>query len=491
MRQARTESALTLTSFAKQCELSASYMTEIERGRKYPRADKILKMAEVLGKSYDDLVSIKLPSSLRYLETTLSSSAFQRFPYEEFGFEAADLITLLTREPDKASALLHGMLDISRRYGLKEKDFLWAALRSYQEIYENYFQALEDEALSFTEEFGVKYGLSKTPPINSQALDAILQDTYKYVIDTTTIAANPILSKFRSVFMQGRHPNLLINSTLWPRQVKFTLARELGYQYLKIKDRSTTSTPDQINSFGQIHNDFKAAYFGGALLMPRAAMLDDIEHLFNQETFQPQLLLTLLDKYDVTPEMLFYRFSELIPQFFGIKLHFLRFHHQPNTDRFHLVKELNMNQLIVPSGIGAHEHYCRRWLSVRLLNEMPQNGAAARLFDRPYVGVQISEFVESQDRFLCLGFSRPLVLTSNVNSSVIVGFRITGDMKHIIRFANDVDIPRVIINETCERCPLTADQCDARANEPTTLQEEQSMMARKLALSQLQERRRG
>ena len=491
MRQARTEAELTLTKFAKLCELSASYMTEIERGRKYPRADKILRMADVLGKSYDDLVSIKMPPSLRYLETTLSSSAFQRFPYEEFGFEAADLITLLTREPDKASALLHGMLDISRRYGLKEKDFLWAALRSYQEIHENYFQELEDEAFSFIEEFGKKYGLSKTPPVQLQALDAILQDKYKYVVDTTTIAATPILGKFRSVFMQGPQPNLLINSALWPRQVKFMLARELGYQHLKIKDRSTTSTPDQINSFGQIHNDFRAAYFGGALLMPRQAMLDDIEHLFDQETFQPQLLLTMLDKYDVTPEMLFYRFSELIPQFFGIKLHFLRFHHQPNSDRFHLVKELNMNQLIVPSGIGAHEHYCRRWLSVRLLNEMPQNGAAARLFDRPHVGVQISEFVESQDRFLCLGFSRPLVLSSNVNSSVIVGFRITSDMKRTIRFANDVDIPRVIINETCERCPLTAVQCNVRANEPTTLQEEQLMMARKLALSQLQERRRG
>jgi transcriptional regulator with XRE-family HTH domain len=68
VRQARSEAGLTLSEFAAQCELSPSYMTEIEKGRKYPRADKIMKMGEVLGKDYDDLVSIKLGPSLAYLE---------------------------------------------------------------------------------------------------------------------------------------------------------------------------------------------------------------------------------------------------------------------------------------------------------------------------------------------------------------------------------------------------------------------------------------
>ena len=87
-------------------------------------------------KTYDELVSIKLEPSLTYLESTLSSSAFQRFPFDEFGFEASDLITLLTRQPDRASALLHGMLELTRRYSLDTEDFLRAALRAYQEIHE-------------------------------------------------------------------------------------------------------------------------------------------------------------------------------------------------------------------------------------------------------------------------------------------------------------------------------------------------------------------
>ena len=107
VRQARLDAGLTLSEFAALCDLSPSYVTEIEKGRKYPRTDKIVKMADALEREYDDLVSIKLPPSFSYLESTLSSSVVQRFPFEEFGFEAGDLVNLLTRKPDKASALLH------------------------------------------------------------------------------------------------------------------------------------------------------------------------------------------------------------------------------------------------------------------------------------------------------------------------------------------------------------------------------------------------
>jgi len=159
VRQARMDADLTLSEFAGLCDLSPSYVTEIEKGRKYPRTDKIVRMAAVLGKDYDDLVSIKLPPSLTYLESTLSSSVVQRFPFEEFGFEAGDLVNLLTRKPDKASALLHGVLDVARHYNLREEEFLRAALRSYQEIHENYFPDLEESAGRFIAEFGQKYPL--------------------------------------------------------------------------------------------------------------------------------------------------------------------------------------------------------------------------------------------------------------------------------------------------------------------------------------------
>lgn len=484
LRTARTEAGLTLTEFAQMCELSPSYVTEIEKGRKYPRADKIMKIAEVLDKPYDDLVSIRLEPSLASLETTISSSAFQRFPFEDFGLEPGDMINLLTRQPDKASALLHGMLELTRRYNLTTEDFLRAALRSYQEINENYFPELETAVSNFRN----KFNLDEAKPVSRDTLIDILTNQFGYVVDTTTIPETPALQKFRSVLVPSKKPHLLLNPDLQPQQQRFLLAREIGAECLKLKDRLYSSPPEKIETFQQLYNYFQAAYFGGALLMPRQQLLPDIEHFFSQTTWQPDLLLDMIKKYDVTPTMLLYRFSEIIPQFFGIKLHFLRFQHKQDTRSYQLIRQLNMNRLLVPTGIGLDEHYCRRWLSVSLLRDIKNHPNVAELEEEPYVGVQYSEFVESRDQFFCIGFSMPEGLVPNTNTSVIVGFRVDSELKNVIRFTDDPAVPREIINETCERCRLTEEQCAVRAAPPTRLHARDERRARRMILADLKKR---
>jgi Zn-dependent peptidase ImmA (M78 family) len=318
-------------------------------------------------------------------------------------------------------------------------------------------------------------------------LESILCTEYSYEIDDKTIASMTDLSSYRSVYMQGKKPKLYINNALYSRQVKFILARELGYQYLGLKERSQTSTPDKIDSFQQLLNDFKAAYFGGALLMRQGPFLINLQDFFAQTTWRPNLLLAMLTEYNVTPEMLLYRFSELVPQFFGLKLHFLRFHHTSDTTDYHLIKQLNMSHLLVPSGIGLLEHHCRRWLSIRLLQEIASMIDPQTVEEMP-IGVQHSEFLESQDQFLSMGFARRLVLSPNVYSSVVVGFRFDSDLKHTINFIKDPLIPRIIINETCERCPLQKNECQLRASEPTILLARKQERARKLAIDHLRDR---
>ncbi|MDX1687886.1 MAG: helix-turn-helix domain-containing protein [Candidatus Promineifilaceae bacterium] len=479
VRQARTQTGMTLTEFAERCDLSPSYMTEIEKGRKYPKTDKIIRMAEALDKSYDELVSIKLDRSLNYLETALTSPLLKEFPFEAFGLELGDVVNLLTRAPAKASALLHTMLEIGRQYNLKDEHFLRAALRSYQELHENYFQELEDAAAAFTEE----YDLGGALPVTLESLERIIRESFGYELDWERLAADERLATYRSVLVEGSSRCLLLNSRLYDNQIKFLLAREMGYQYLDLKDRAYTSAPDAVDSFQQVFNDFKASYFAGAVLMPRSLMIDDIQSLFRLRTWQPDYLPGMLEKYDVTPEMLLYRFSELIPQFFGIRLHFLRFH--SSGRRYRLVKQLNMNRLLLPSGIALHEHFCRRWLTVRLLRELQATDNREQFKERPHVGAQISEFHETRDRFLCLGFARPLVLSPEVDSSVIVGFRVDGDLRRDVRFVEDPALPSVIINETCERCPLTAEQCTVRAVPPTVLEAEAKREERREALNLL------
>ncbi len=481
VRQARIEAGMTLSEFASRCDLSPSYVTEIEKGRKYPRADKIMKIADALGKDYDDLVSIKLAPTLTYLESTLSSNMLQRFPFDEFGLEAGDLVNMLTREPEKASALLHAILDMIRRYDVSEEDFLRAALRSYQEIQENYFPDIEEAVLSFLDDYGEKYSVTDDAPVSLEALTEMVTQEFGYDLDYETIAQFNELSAFRSVFVPGKPPRLLINSKLYKRQVKFLLARELGYKYLNIKERSQTSTPDEVKSFQQLLNDFRAAYFSGALLIPRKAILADLEAFFALPTWNPQPLDDMLAKYDVTPEMLFYRFSELIPPHFDIQIHFLRFHQENN--HFRLIKHLNMNQLLVPGGIGLQEHYCRRWLSMRLLQEMAERQSVGGVSLFPPPDVHISRYLESEERYLAFGYARSLLLSPGVNSSVTVGFRVTPDLSRTVKFLDDPAIAHAVINETCERCPLTEDECSVRVAPPTNLQTKEAKIARKKALN--------
>lgn len=485
VKQARQEIKLTVSEFAARCDLSPSYMTEIEKGRKYPRTDKIMRMAEVLGKGYDELVSIRLEPPLTHLGSALSSPVLGQFPFDEFGIEMSDLVNVLTREPGKASALLHAISEVGRQFDMKEQHFLRAALRSYQELHDNYFQDFEDKASKFAKKFKLKQ-----LPVPISRLEEILQEKYGFEIDYTQLKQYQPLSGYRSVFVRGSRPILLVNPALHPHQINFVLAREIGYQYMKLTNRAYTSSPDQVDSFQQVYNDFKASYFAGAMLMPRHEILDDIQAFFEQKRWSPEPLLDMLEKYDVSPEALLYRFSELVPQFFGIKLHYLRLQNGQNG-RYQLVKQLNLNRLRVPNGLAADEHFCRRWLVVRLLHELetarkantlPNNHAGYQ--KAPIVGVQYSEYLDAHDHFLCFGFARPLSLRPDVDSCGIIGFR-AENLSQIIRFAQDPAIPQVAISETCERCALTAEQCNLRAAEPVIVEKKRIKQERKMVLRNL------
>lgn len=476
VRQARLDRGLTLSEFAELCGLSASYVTEIEKGRKYPKPDKIMRMAQVLGTSYDSLVSVKLDPSQAYLESVLSSPLLQSFPFALFGLEAGDLVDLITRAPAEASALIHTLVEIARQYDMKSEHFLRAALRSYQEINENYFDDIEQAV----DEFAAKHDLAGEFPVSLDRLADLVSSELGYRQDESLIPQYPHLARYRSIFVNGEQPALLVNPALSPAQKKFVLARELGYHFLGLKERAITSAPDTVRSFEQVMNDFKASYFAGGLLMPRQVLVEDLKRLFSLPTWQPGRFLALLDVYDVTPEMLLYRFSELIPQYFDIKLHFLRFHDFGSDYR--LTKQLNMSRLMIPSGLGLHEHHCRRWLSVGLLRRLAAGRANGG--PTPIVGAQRSKFLNSGDTFLCIGYARPLTLEPTVGSSVIIGFKYDDGMLDKIRFAVDPNIPHVIINETCERCPLPADECVLRAVPPSALEEQARTEERRTQLEE-------
>jgi transcriptional regulator with XRE-family HTH domain len=466
LRQFREQAGLSLTDLGVRISLSTSYLTEIEHGKKYPKAEKIARMAEALGRSYDDLVSIRLDEQLSPLSNFLGSPVLHNFPFHLFGISPAQVVELMTRQPLEASALVNALIGIAESYNIGVEHLYRSALRSYQELHENYFPDIERAVDEFAHDAKIK----ADPTPNFTELRALIEKRFDYRLDEKRLSRHPNLQLFRSVLVARRSnpPTLLINPALSERQKKFILAREIGYQVLGLRDRAMTSAPERVDSFEQVLNDFKASYFAGALLINRERLLADIKEFFALERWQPRRFREFLSRYEVTPEIFLYRLTEVLPPYLGIKLHFLRFNHE--AGEYRLVKHLNMSQVLIPGGTGLDEHYCRRWLAIRILQELERESAKGKKVSEPIVGAQLSRFVDSNERYLCVAMARRLALNPSATSSVSLGFRCDEEFERTVRFARDPAIPRLDIDGTCERCRLTSQECQERAAPPHLLE---------------------
>ena len=56
LKQIRNEKNLSLFGLAKITGLSKSYLNEIEKGKKYPKRDKIILLSEALEVTYDQTI---------------------------------------------------------------------------------------------------------------------------------------------------------------------------------------------------------------------------------------------------------------------------------------------------------------------------------------------------------------------------------------------------------------------------------------------------
>lgn len=478
LRQYREAAGLSLTQFAGRTGLSTPYLTEIEHGKKYPRSEKIARMAEALGRNYDDLVSIRLDEELSPLASFLGSPVIHSFPYHLFGISPAQVVELLTRQPAEASSLVKALVEIAEQYNIGVEHLFRSALRAYQELNENYFPDIERAVDDFAREAGIQS--NPTPRLHD--LRALIEGRFKYRLDDKRLERHRNLQRFRSILVAKKKgaPLLLINPLLSELQQKFILAREIGYEVLGLKERAMTSAPEKVDSFEQVLNDFKASYFAGALLVNRESVLADVKDFFALATWEPHRFRAFLDRYEVTPEIFMYRLTEILPQYFGIKLHFLRFNHEGGA--YKLIKHLNMSQVLIPGGTGVNEHYCRRWLAIRILQSLEEK--AGRV-EEPVVDAQLSRFIDTDARYLCIAMARHLTLNPAALSSVSLGFRCDDEFERIVKFANDPQITRLDIDGTCERCRLSPEECRDRVAPPHLLELQRTRREIELELASL------
>lgn len=455
MRQLRTEKELSLQELANKCDISISYLNEIEKGKKYPKANKLAIIAQALGVSYDWLVSLQLPPKLMPIAELFQSDLLTNLPLEIFGMEPSDLLDIVANTPTKMSAFISTLAEIARNYDISVESFYFSALRSYQEMHRNYFPEIETQVQAFVKE----NPLFKNIPYNLTGLKGVLIEKYQCEVIEFDFSNQAALQSLRSIVIPNKN-QILINQALSDRQKMFALGREIGYRFMQIKERAYTASWIKIDSFEQLLNNFKASYFSGALLIPQAEIVRDLRAFITLPNWQDDRLLALLTKYQASPEMFAHRLTGIVPHFFGLnQLFFLRFNHQAQSGGFILDKELHLAGLYNPHGNMIHEDYCRRWISLNILKDLAENQSHPILCQ-----AQRSQYIDSEREFLCISIAHTPTHKPETHSSVTIGFLMNAEFKKQVKFWEDKQVPIRKVGVTCQRC--SASDCTDRIAPP-------------------------
>ncbi|MCB0636213.1 MAG: helix-turn-helix transcriptional regulator, partial [Lewinella sp.] len=103
VQQLRQEAGLNYQQLSDRTGLALSYLHNIEKGRKYPKADKIMILAQALDTDYNYLVSLEPNKKLKPIIDLLQSDFLKIFPLETFGIDTMKLLELLAQAPDKVN----------------------------------------------------------------------------------------------------------------------------------------------------------------------------------------------------------------------------------------------------------------------------------------------------------------------------------------------------------------------------------------------------
>lgn len=446
LKQIRTDKNLSLFGLAKITGMSKSYLNEIEKGKKYPKRDKIILLAEALESSYDHLVSLKLDKNLAPIGEILQSRILKEIPLDIFGIKERDLIDIIAEAPLKVNAFISTLFEIAKHYNLTRESFFLAALRSYQEANNNYFDEIELQVEKFTKAYSID--LSKRLKVSD--LEEILVEEYGYLINNEELNQHKELNNLRSVFVSSSK-TLLVSSETDDSQRMFIYAKEIAYNFLNITDRLATFSWIKFDGFDQVLNNFIASYFAGALLIPRKKLVDELKSFFELERFDSQKFQELMYRFTDSPETFFQRLTNILPKEFNLKnLFFLRFSYKSGQDFYQLTKELHITNLLEPHANERNEHYCRRWVSIKTLEEITKDKDEKSVFD-----YQISSYEHTENEYFVLSTATKDPFRKGYYRSVALGIMVSPHSLSRIAFLNDEKLKKSRVGVTCETCAIS------------------------------------
>ncbi|MGE0173856.1 MAG: helix-turn-helix domain-containing protein [Oligoflexales bacterium] len=458
LRSTRKEKQMSLKELASLTGLSPSYINEIEKGKKYPKSDKILSLTQALNIKYDDLTSVKLDSELQPLSALLENNLLKELPLEVFGISGQALFEIMSYEPQRFSALVGTVLELARNFNIKVDDVFSATLRAYLHIHNNYFPDIEEQAKAFRQKFDFQN--------DKESCVRILEEHYQYQIKEEDFGAvNPDLGKVFYFLKAEKAKKLFINTKIGTRQKTYLLARELGYSWLELNNRFLSSLPQGIDSYEVLHNHFLASYFASALLIERDSFVEEVKDFFAQDIWDAKKFSDWINKFPGIRRNFVHRFSQVLPHFFDLdQLFYFRFNYKVSEKSYKVIRELHISDLHTPHRLQSEDHYCRRWIATSVLKTLVEKG------QKFMVGVQRSQFHNTESEYLCFSIAYDLNLNEDMKESVTIGIKISDKLKEKIKFWDDPKIPRRVVSTFCEMC--TVENCAERVAPPSVITEQ-------------------
>ena len=471
LKQQRQKKNWSLQDLATKTGLSKSYLNEIENGKKYPKHDKIIQLSESLNCTFDDLVSTKLDKSLAPFNEILQSDFFKEIPLELFGINKNNLISIISDAPKKVTAFINALIEISQNYNLGKERFYFAVLRSFQELYDNYFTEIEDKALQFAQENKVEIGKN----LQSDILENILSEKFNYKIQSENFEEYGTLDNLRSLFIPEKKL-LLLNKKLERDQKTFILSKEIGFNVLELKNRPNTYSWLDFGSFEEILNNFYASYFAGALLISKQKIITKTSEFFFQNEWNPQNFESLIEKFTNSPETFYYRLTNVLSSELGIKdLFYLCLVKKKNSDKIQILKELHLNHQQAPHANATNEHYCRRWIAVKNLHDLTEN--------ETLTDAQISHYKDQGFSYLVISTSQKNPFSDGSNRSYCLGILLNAQTIKKINFIKSSTLKTINVGVTCESCSIA--DCEVRQTPAVRLEKEHFNLNMKSAIEKI------
>ncbi|ASW76051.1 DNA-binding protein [Chryseobacterium piperi] len=471
LKQQRQKKNWSLQDLAVKTGLSKSYLNEIENGKKYPKHDKIIQLSEALNCTFDDLVSTKLDKSLAPFNEILQSDFFKEVPLDLFGINKNNLISIISDAPKKVTAFINALIEISQNYNLGKERFYFAVLRSFQELYDNYFPEIEEKVIQFAKENNLEFNKN----LKSEVLENILIEKFKYTIQSEDFEPYGTLDNLRSLFIPEKKL-LLLNKKLEKDQRVFILAKEIGFTILYLKNRPNTYSWLDFGSFEEILNNFYASYFAGALLISKEKIIENTSDFFLQNSWKPQSFTSLIDSFTNSPETFYYRLTNILSSEIGIKdLFYLCLVKKKGSDKIQILKELHLNHQQAPHANATNEHYCRRWIAVKNLHHLKQN--------ETLTDAQISHYKDQGISYLVISTSQKNPFSDGSNRSYCLGILLNSQTIKKINFIKSPSLQTINVGVTCESCSIA--DCEVRQAPPVRLEKEYFNLSMKASIEKI------